>query len=112
MGEAIAQKPKRKPALTLAAKENEMIALAMETAELRMRKGTASAAEICHFLKLGTTIAELEKEKLKHENELLVQKTEAIKTGQHTEELYLEALNAMKSYSGQGVSDGTDSELY
>lgn len=75
-----------------------MIALAIDLAERQLAEGTASAQVITHYLKLATTRERLEKEKLARENELLRAKTEAIESGKRVEELYSDALKAMKSY--------------
>ncbi|UNI72555.1 MAG: hypothetical protein [Chaetfec virus UA24_144] len=69
-------------------------------------EGTASAQVITHYLKLGTTREELEKEKLKRENELLKAKAEAYQSSKEVEKLYQQALAAMRSYSG------SDSDIY
>ena len=53
-----------------------------------------------YFLKLGTTRESLEKEKIQRENELLKAKVESLASQQRIEELYSNALNAMRSYSG------------
>ena len=66
---------KMRPALTPEARENQLISLAVDLAEEQLRDKTASSQVITHFLKLGTTKAELEKEKLAKENELLRAKT-------------------------------------
>ena len=98
--------PKRmRPALTPEARENQLISLAVDLAEEQLRDKTASSQVITHFLKLGTTKAELEKEKLATENELLRAKTESIESQKRIEELYAEALNAMRRYNGQGDPD-------
>ena len=52
-----------RPALTPEARENQIISLAMNTAEQRIRDNTASDTLICHFLKLGTSKYQLELEK-------------------------------------------------
>lgn len=79
-----------------------MIALAINLAEQQLRDGTASSQVISHYLKLGSTKMSLEKEKLEKENRLLAAKTEAIQSAKRVEELYAEALSAMKTYSGNG----------
>ena len=94
-----------RPALTPEARENQLISLAVDLAEEQLRDKTASSQVITHFLKLGTTKAELEKEKLAKENELLRAKTESIESQKRIEELYAEALNAMRRYNGQGDPD-------
>ena len=96
---------RRRPGLTPEARENQLIADAMDMAEEQIRNRTASSQVLTHFLKLATTRMELEKEKLRNENELLRAKTEAIQSSQHTEELYKNAIKAMQRYSGQGVSE-------
>ena len=99
--------PSRKirPALTPDARENQMIALATNLAEKQLMEGTASAQVITHYLKLGATTAKLEKEKLERENELLRAKTEAIKSAETQEELYKNAIAAMRDYSGNRGED-------
>lgn len=82
-----------------------MISLAVDLAERQLREGTASAQVITHFLKLATTREQLEKEKLARENELLRAKTEALESAKRVEELYANALSAMKTYSGQSDDD-------
>jgi len=96
---------KMRPALTLEARENQMISLAVDLAEKQLMEGTASAQVITHYLKLGATTARLEKEKLERENELLRAKTEALESAKHVEELYTNAINAMRNYSGYGSEE-------
>ena len=96
---------KIRPALTPEARENQMISLAMDLVEQRLLNGTASSQETTHFLKLGTAKEKLEREKLEMENELIKARTEAIQSGQRMEELYEEAIKAMKNYSGNGAYD-------
>lgn len=98
-------KPKMRPALTPEARENQLIALAVDLVEERLRNGTASSQETTHYLKLGSPKARLEKEKLEREVELLRAKTEALESAKHIEQLYTEAITAMRRYSGHGDSD-------
>lgn len=98
-------KKKLRPALTPEARENQLVSLAVDLAERQLLEGTASAQVITHYLKLGTTIARLEKEKLERENELLKVKAKAIESADRVEELYINALNAMRNYSGNGGED-------
>lgn len=98
-------KIKSRPALTPEARENQLIALAVDVAEEQLRNGTASSQVITHFLKLGTTRAELEKEKLARENELLRAKAKALDSAEEIKVLYADALKAMRNYSGQGDPD-------
>lgn len=96
----------RKPALTPEARENEMIALAIDLAEKQLIEGTASSSVITHYLKLGTTREKLEKEKLQKENELLRAKTEVLESTKRVEELYSNALKAMQIYKGEDSDEG------
>lgn len=90
---------RKRPATTPEGRENQMVALAIDLAEKQLLAGTASAQVITHYLKLGTTRESLEKEKLARENELLKARSEAIASAARVEELYLSALNAMRSYN-------------
>ena len=92
---------------TAEARENELIALAYDLAEQRLRNGTATSQEVVHFLKMGSMRQQTELEKLKKENELLVAKTEAIHASTANEDLYREAIAAMKSYQ-PSQEDGED----
>ena len=86
------------PAMTPQARENQLTALAMDLAEQQLREGTASAQVISHFLKQGAAETELKKENLAFRNELLVAQTDQIASQKKVEELYEEALRAMKTY--------------
>ena len=96
---------KIRPALTPEARENQLIALAVDLVEQRLLDGTASSQETTHFLKLGSMRNRLEMEKLEEENRLLKAKTESIQSQKKSEELFLEAINAFRSYSGKEDSD-------
>lgn len=91
---------RRPPATTPEARENQMIALAVDLAEKQLREGTASSQVVTHFLKLATTRESMERELLKQEVELKKAKTEAIQSSKKIEELYKQALVAMSTYSG------------
>ena len=98
-------KRKRRPALTPEARENQLIALAVDLVEQRLIDGTASSQETTHFLKLASTKARLEKEKLQREVALMEAKTEAIKAEEKKEEFYSKVLDALRSYNGLGDPD-------
>lgn len=96
---------KMRPALTPEARENQMIALAVDLAEQQLREGTASSQVITHFLKLGSTKERIEKEILEKQKELISAKTEALQSAKRIEELYDDAIKAMRNYSGHGEVD-------
>lgn len=98
-------KQKMRPALSPEARESQMISLAVDLAEQQLRDGTASSQVITHYLKLGTTKEHIEREILEKQKDLLEAKAESIKSAKRVEELYTNALNAMRNYSGQGDPD-------
>lgn len=100
----------RAPAKTFESRENQLIALAVDLAEKQLSDGTASAQVIAHYLKLGSTKERLEKQKLVTENELLKAKTESLKSQKKIEDLYLNAITAMRSYSGQQGDGDIDND--
>lgn len=93
---------KRRPALTPEAQENRMISLAMDLAEKQLAEGTASSQVITHYLKLGSARERLEMEIREKEKELITAKTEALQSAKRVEELYADAISAMRKYSGNG----------
>lgn len=98
-------RPKMRPALTPEARENQMIALAVDVAEEQLRNGTASSQIITHYLNLGTTRAKLELKKIEQEIELQKAKTKALANAEEIKVLYQDALKAMQRYSGHGDSN-------
>ena len=96
---------RRRPALTPEARENQMIALAVDLAEKQLIEGTASSQVITHYLKQSTAKTQLELERLKYENQLIQAKTENLKSSKRIEELMENAIKAMRDYSGQGDPD-------
>lgn len=96
-----------RPALTPEARENQMISLAVDLAEEQLRNRTASSQIIAHYLRLGSTREKLEKEKIALENELTKAKTEAVSSTKRIEELYEQAVIAIRRYSGR-EEDGED----
>lgn len=89
---------KLRPALTPEAREKQLISLAIDQAEQQLLNGTASPSVITHFLKLASSKEKLEKELLEKQVALAAAKTEAIKSAERIEELYSNALAAMREY--------------
>ena len=100
---------KIRPALTPEARENQLISLAVDLAEKQLLEGTASSQVITHYLKLGTTKEKLEREILEKQKALIEAKTENLQSAKRIEELYKNALDAMKNYSGH-MSESEDDE--
>lgn len=101
-------KTRRPPAATPEARENQMIALAVDLAEKQLLDGSASSQVLTHYLKLSSGREKLEREKLRNENLLLETRVEALASGARMEELYSEAINAMRQYGGQDIPDHGD----
>lgn len=89
-----------RPALTPEARENQLIALAIDLVEQRLLDGTASSQETTHFLKLATSKAKLERERFELENELIKAKTKNLQDQADMKTLYADAIAAMRRYSG------------
>ena len=96
---------KIRPALTPEAREDQLISLAVNLAEKQLLEGTASSQVITHYLKLGSSKEKIEKEILEQQKELISAKTRALKSAKRVEELYGEALKAMRTYGGHGDPD-------
>ncbi len=98
---------KKRPAITPEARESQLISLATDLAEKQLVEGTASAQVITHYLKLASMKEKymLEEQKLREENKLLQAKTQAIENAKKVEDLYIQAMNAMKLYSGEDNDD-------
>lgn len=102
--------PEPGPARTSEEREQQLIALAMDLAEQRIRKGSATSQEVTHFLKLGSSREKLEQRRLEVDTELQRAKVAAIESQAKIEELYGEAIAAMRTYSGQEPLDNLSEE--
>ena len=99
---------KHRPPLTPQARENQMISLAIDAAEQQLQNGTASSQVLTHFLKLGSSREQREQEILDKQLALIEAKTESLQSIKAMDDLYNNALAAMKNYSGNGDNDTTD----
>lgn len=99
---------KIRPATTPEARENQLIALAVDLAEKQLVEGTASSQVITHYLKLATQKEKLEREILESKKELMKAQTENLQAAKRIEELYTNALKAMQHYSGQDTEEDDD----
>ncbi len=93
-------KKKFPPAKSLEAREEELISLAIDAVEERIRNGTASAQELVHFLKLGSIQARLDKEETQERIKLTKAKTKAIEDEKRDEAFYAQVIDAIRSYQG------------
>ena len=101
-----------RPALNPEAREQQLISLAVDLVEQRLRDGTASSQETTHFLKLASRRAKFEAERAELENELLKAKTQAIRDQADMKTLYKDAIEAMKRYSGNSRQSYDEEDEY
>ena len=99
-----------RPAMDPDARELQMVSLAYDLVERRLREGTASAQETVHFLKVGSRRENIEREILEKQKDLTVAKAEQIKSQQHSDEMYAKALAAMRRYSGNATEEDDDDQ--
>lgn len=103
--------PKRRsPARSIKSREDQLIALAVDLAEKQLTEGTASSQVIAHYLKLGSTREKLEQKILDRQRYLLEAKTDSLKSAKKMEEMYAEAIQAMRVYNGQADDIDEDDE--
>lgn len=100
----MAEKKKRvsKPAQTPKNRERQLVNLAVNLAEKQLNEGTASAAVITHYLKMGSQRETLEREILSEKAKLESAKTEALKEAKETKAMYEAAVEAIKKYTPTG----------
>jgi hypothetical protein len=99
---------KFKPATSIKERQDQMISLAVDLAEEKLRDGTASSQIITHYLELATTKELLKEDIMKEQKNLLKAKIEAVESHKEIEKLYSEALNAMREYSGNLGEDNNN----
>lgn len=105
-------RPPRPPATTPEARENQLIALAVDVAEQQMLTGKASSQVIVHYLKLASSRERLEQKKITNENELLAAKVKGLASAERVEELYEKAIKAMRTYAGHPEEVFEDEDLH
>lgn len=103
-------KRKQTPARTPEARENQLINLAVDETEYRLKNHTASSQIITTLLKLATTKAQLELEKLRSDIALQKAKEQEIEDKASNSDLYAQALAAFKSYKGDIENNEDDDE--
>lgn len=91
---------RRPPARTPEAREAQLADAAYDLAEEQIQAGTASSQVITHFLKMGSTRERMEQQRMEHEIELMEVKKTQLEGQQRVEELFVHAIEAMRSYQG------------
>lgn len=95
----------RTSATTPESSEHRAAALAMKLALKKLEDGTASNQLIIEMIRLGSTESALKKERMEQEIELITAKTDSIKSEKRSEELFADAIAAMKKYRGDKEDD-------
>lgn len=96
---------KPQSALSAEQRENQIISLAMDEAERRIRDGTASSQLLSIFIKAGSIKEKKELELLEYQKELAKAKTENLQAAQNMNELLVAAMKAFTVYSGETDDD-------
>lgn len=102
-------KVKRKPPESIEEAEKSCIASAYKLVQQRLDDGTATSQETVHFLKLATTREKNENELARARIEKEKAQAEALKKSEQSTDMYEQAINAFKSYSGH---NDDDSDIY
>lgn len=96
---------KSTPARSPEARENQLISLAVDLAEKKLRDGTASSQIITTLLQLATTKYRLELERMRSDIALKEAKADSLHDSDELKELYSGAIEAMKSYRSSSWED-------
>ena len=99
---------KRRPPLTPEARESQLISMATDLIEQRLRDGTASSQETTAIIKGTLGKSRIEMEILREQKKLIEAKTESLQSTKRIEALYAEAMNAMQRYNGEDSEDEDD----
>jgi len=100
----------RPPASTPEGRQNQLVNLAVDLAEKQLRDGTAATPVIVHYMKLASQRESLELQKLQGENSLLQAKIESMASAKRVEELYEDAIGAMRAYGGHETVEQDDDD--
>lgn len=108
---SIPDTPREGKRLTPESRENQLIALAYDLVEQRLRDGTATSQETTHFLKMGSIKAKLEMQILEEDAKLRRAKTEALESQKRVEELIKDGFAALRQYQGHPEEDIYDEDV-
>lgn len=100
MAQRIARR--KRPATSPEQREMQLADAAYDLAEDQIKSGTASSQVITHFLKAASSRERLEQERMQHEIELMAEKRKQLEGQQRMEEMFTNAIEAFRGYSGQG----------
>lgn len=98
-------KRKELPAMSLEGRSNQLINLAVNEAEARLRNGTASSQIITTILGWASVKAQLELEKLRADIAMTKAKEKELESKATSNDLYSKALEAFRSYKGEDYDE-------
>ena len=93
------------PARTAEERENQLINLAVDLAERKLKDGTASSQIITTLLGLATSKAKLELERIKSDLKVAEAKVRQIELQEDSKDMYEKAIEAFKTYSGNSYEE-------
>ena len=99
-----------RPGLTPEADENQLISLSIDAAKKMLVEGRAPTSIVLHYLKLATSKERLDRELKEKQKELMEAKRQALESQAKVEQLYVDAMKAMRKYGGQ--DDDEEPEQY
>lgn len=80
-------------------REKQLVSLAVDLAEKQLRDGSASAAVMTHYLKIGSNRETLEREILEKQAAFLEAKAKSMDSSKDAQQLAKDAIEAMKNYN-------------
>lgn len=101
----------RPPARTPEEREHRLISAAFDLAEKKILDGSASSQLITYVLKLGNEKEKLERQILESQRKLMDAKAENLASTKKLEDLYIDAVSAMRHYSGADTNDEPSQDL-
>ena len=104
--------PRRRPATTPEAREQQLGSYAYDLAEKQLLEGTASSQVQVHFLKAVSVREKLEQERLRNENLLLEARTSQLGQADRMEALMRDAMRVFTEYQGHSFSKDDDDDDY
>lgn len=96
--------------MTPEADENQLISLSIDAAKKMLVEGRAPTSIVLHYLKLATSKERLDRELKEKQKELMEAKKQALESQAKVEQLYVDAMKAMRKYGGQ--DDDEEPEQY
>lgn len=98
---------RRRAATSPEQREMQLADAAYDLAEEQIQSGTASSQVLTHFLRAGSSRERLEQEKMRHEIELMEVKKDAAEGQKRIEEMFVNAIDAIRGY-GSALNQGAE----